>query len=238
MIRLHALCKRHVAGGVCRVVADAITAELPGGRSIALLGRNGAGKSSLLRMIAGTLAPDSGRISSSGSISWPVGFAGAFHGELTGAQNARFVARIYGVDSDRLCADVEAVARLGPHIHQPVRSYSSGLRARLAFGLSMAIRFDTYLVDEVTSVGDAAFRLHSEALLRDRLRGASAIVVSHQIGMLRRLCDMGAVLDRGRLTLFDDLEAAIRHHGRLMQAEAEARVWMGRVGMAGMEAPA
>ncbi|MFD1912432.1 ABC transporter ATP-binding protein [Halodurantibacterium flavum] len=218
MIRLEHLCKRFVTGGVLRVVADGINLTLPPRRAIALLGRNGAGKSSLMRMIAGTMAPTSGRVHVTGSVSWPVGFAGHFHPEMTGAQTARFVARTSGVDTDMLQDIVGDLAGLGPHYTLPVGSYSAGMKARLAFALSMGIHFDTYLVDEVTSVGDAAFREKSQALLLERLKHSGAIVVSHSMPVLRGLCTMGAVLEAGRLTLYDDLEEAIALHMRQMAA--------------------
>ena len=218
MIRLIDLCKTYHVNGVPTVVADNINATFPTGVSVALLGRNGAGKSSLLRLISGTMAPSSGRIIADGAISWPVGFAGSFHGDLTGAQNVRFVARIYGVDTDALVEFVEDFAELGEHFHLPFRTYSTGMRARLAFGLSMGIRFDTYLVDEVTSVGDAAFRKKSEAVFLERMRESGAIVVSHNMPFIRRICEAGAVLEDGRLTWHDNVEDAIAHHQENMQA--------------------
>jgi capsular polysaccharide transport system ATP-binding protein len=216
MIELTELRKTFAARAGRQVVADGITAIFPKGASVALLGRNGAGKSSLLKMIAGTMDPDSGRIASEGSVSWPVGFAGSFHGELTGAQNTRFIARVYGVDTAELADYVADFAELGRHFEMPVRTYSAGMRARLAFGISMGIAFDTYLVDEVTSVGDAAFKRKSEEVFRHRLRTSGAIVVSHAMGLIRRVCTAGAVLDRGRLSFYDDVEAAIRHHEALL----------------------
>jgi capsular polysaccharide transport system ATP-binding protein len=212
MIELVGLTKAFRAGPGRKVVADRIDAVFPAGASVALLGRNGAGKSSLLKLIAGTLAPDAGEVRARGSISWPVGFAGSFHGELSGRQNARFIARVYGVDTGELCGFVQDFAELGAHYDLPVRSYSAGMRARLAFGISMGIDFDTYLVDEVTSVGDAAFKAKSERVFRERLRTSGAIVVSHTMGLVRRICDCGAVLEDGRLTWHDDVGDAIRHH--------------------------
>lgn len=206
MIILQDLYKRFARGPL---VAQGITARFPAGQATALLGRNGAGKSSLLAMIAGTLRPDAGRVHRQGRVSWPVGFAGAFHPDLTGAQNTVFVARIYGVDSGALLAFVRDMSGLGPAMGQPVRRYSSGMRARLGFALSMGIPFDMYLVDEVTAVGDAAFRRDTAALLRARLAQAGAIVVSHAPDQLRGLCRSGAVLQNGRLQMFDDLEEAI-----------------------------
>lgn len=218
MVRLENLTKIHYLGGQQTRVADNICATFPSKTSVALLGRNGAGKSTLLRMIAGTMNPTSGRIVSTGAISWPVGFAGSFHPDLTGAQNARFIARVYGVDTDLLIDYVADFAELGPRLYLPFRSYSSGMRSRLAFGVSMGIKFDTYLVDEVTSVGDAAFRKKSAAVFKDRMRDAGALVVSHSMTTIRRLCTAGAVLEKGKLTYFDDLEEAITVHTKNMDA--------------------
>ena len=218
MIHLDHLTKTFFLKGQRRTVADDITATFPTGTSVALLGRNGAGKSSLLKMIAGTLDPTSGQILSTGTISFPVGFAGSFHGDLSGAQNARFVARIYGVDTEELLAFVEDFAEMGSYFHMPFRTYSSGMRARLAFGVSMAIPFDTYLVDEVTAVGDAAFRTKSGIVFRARMASAGAIVVSHSMAVLRELCTSGAVLENGKLYYYENLEDAIRHHDRNMAA--------------------
>lgn len=212
MIRLVDISKTYVLDGTRQTVANQINATFPTGVSVGLFGRNGAGKSTLLRIIAGTIKPTSGRVVTDGTISWPVGFAGSFHGDLTGAQNTRFIARVYGVDTDTLVQFVEDFAELGHHFHLPFRSYSSGMRSRLAFGVSMGIRFDTYLVDEVTSVGDAAFQKKSEEVFNRRMKDSGAIVVSHSMGLMRRLCTMGMVLEHGNLIVFDNIEHAIRRH--------------------------
>ena len=214
MIKLENLTKTFNLRRSKKVVADKINVTFPSRRSIALLGRNGAGKSTLLRMIAGTIEPTSGRILSSGSISWPVGFAGSFHRDLTGAQNVRFVARIYGVDTDELSNFVEEFAKLGGHYHMPILTYSSGMKSRLAFGCSMGIAFDTYLVDEVTSVGDAIFRKASTEIFQDRMKNSGAIVVSHSMPQIKKMCDAGAILENGKLTYFDDLDEAIFEYER------------------------
>jgi capsular polysaccharide transport system ATP-binding protein len=218
MIRLENLSKVYVRDGYRKIVADRISVTFPSGVSVGLLGRNGAGKSTLLRMIAGTLSPTSGRVVSDGTISWPVGFAGSFHANLTGAQNTRFIARVYGVDTDALVDFVEDFAELGHHFHLPISTYSSGMHSRLAFGVSMGIRFDTYLVDEVTSVGDAAFRKKSDDVFLSRMRASGAIVVSHSMETMRQLCTMGVVLENGELRVFDNIEYAIRHHLTNMRA--------------------
>ena len=217
MIRFENLTKSFSIRGERRVVIDNLNLTLPTGKSLALLGRNGAGKSTLLQMIAGTMRPDSGRIIHSGTVSWPVGFGGSFHRELTGAQNIRFIARIYGVDTDALMAFVEDFSELGKFFHMPVRSYSSGMRSRLTFGASMGIRFDTYLVDEVTAVGDASFRRKSRSVFADRMRHSSAILVNHSMGQLRQFCNAGLVLEGGQLQYFDDLEEAIEVHQAMME---------------------
>lgn len=220
MIELRNLTKTFLLNGQRKTVARNINAVFPSGVSVALLGRNGAGKSSLLKMIAGTMDPTEGEILSTGTVSWPVGFAGSFHPDLTGAQNTRFIARIYGVETTELIDFVERFAELGAHYHLPLRSYSSGMRSRLAFGVSVGIPFDTYLIDEVVSVGDAIFRRKSGDLLRDRMRSSSAIVVTHSMPMVRQLCDVGAVLEDGALTYYEDLEEAIAHHERNMATPA------------------
>ncbi|MGD9861814.1 MAG: ABC transporter ATP-binding protein [Pseudodonghicola sp.] len=218
MIRFENLTKSFRLRGERKVVIDNLNLTLPTGKSLALLGRNGAGKSTLLQMIAGTMRPDSGRIVSDGSISWPVGFAGSFHRELTGAQNVRFIARVYGVDTDGLIAFVEDFAELGKSFHMPVRSYSSGMRSRLTFGASMGIHFDTYLVDEVTAAGDAAFKRKSRAVFADRMKNSSAIMVNHSMSEIRQFCDAGLVLENGQIQYFDDLEEAIETHEAILGA--------------------
>lgn len=215
MIVFRNLTKSFRVRGVRKVVIDNLNLTLPTGRSLALLGRNGAGKSTLLKMISGTLQPDSGDILSDGTISWPVGFGGSFHPDLTGAQNVRFVARVYGVDTESLIDFVRDFADIGGHFDMPVRSYSSGMRSRLVFGLSMGVRFDTYLVDEVTAVGDANFKRKSRAVFAERMKTASAIMVSHSMSEIRQFCDAGLVLDHGRLSYFDEVEDAIKAHQAL-----------------------
>lgn len=218
MIKLENLTKIYRLDGRRKVVADNITAVFPTGKAVALLGRNGAGKSSMLRMMAGSMLPTSGRILSTGRISWPVGFAGAFHKELSGEQNVRFLARVYGLDTDAVSDFVQDFAGLGQHYYLPFRTYSSGMRSRLAFGASMAVPFDTYLIDEVTAVGDASFRKKSTALLKERLHTSSAIVVSHSLGTIKRICQAGAVLENGKLHYYDDVNDAIAHHNANMEA--------------------
>lgn len=212
MIRLHNVTKTFRLEGISKTVLRNATLTLESRRSYGLLGRNGAGKSTLLRMIAGTQDPTSGWIEVTGSISWPVGFAGSFHPDMSGAQNTRFVARIYGVDSDELVAFTADFAELGDHFYLPIRTYSSGMIARLAFGLSMGISFDTYLVDEITAVGDESFRRKSNDIFLDRISTGGAIVVNHSAAVIRQLCNAVLVLENGELRVFDDVDEGIRYH--------------------------
>ncbi|MBU2980675.1 ABC transporter ATP-binding protein [Lentibacter algarum] len=215
MIRFENLTKSYRVGHRRKVVIDNLNLTLPTGRSLALLGRNGAGKSTLLNIISGAIPATSGRVIKEGTLSWPVGFGGSLHREMTGAQNVRFVARVYGVDTSMLETFVEDFAELGVHYHSPVRTYSSGMKARLGFGLSMGIKFDTYLIDETTAVGDASFIHKSRAIFLERVKNASAIMVSHQMKTLREFCDSGIVLANGKLEVFEDLDEAIARHRKL-----------------------
>ena len=218
MIRLEHLTKTFTLNGKSKTVANNMSVTFPTNVAVGLLGRNGTGKSTLLRMIGGVDKPTSGRIVSTGSISPPVSFGGSFHADMTGRQNVRFVGRIYGVDTDDLCDFVEDFAELGVHFRLPVRTYSSGMRSRLAFGTSMGIGFDTYLIDEVTSVGDAAFKRRCADVLAERMRTAGSIVVTHSMGQIRDLCESGAVLENGKITYYEDVEEAIAHHEANMAA--------------------
>jgi len=226
MIALTNLSKTYGMHGVSKTVARDINFTFPTQESVGLLGRNGAGKSTLLRMIAGLVEPDEGKITTGGRVSWPVGFQGSFHPDLSGSENTRFVARLYGVDTDEMSGFVSEFAELGDHFRLPVRSYSAGMRARLAFAVSMAVPFEIYLIDEVTSVGDTRFRMKSEAALVARMNNCGAIVVSHSIEMLRRICTSGVVLESGRLFYYQRIERAIEHYNFLMQGRLPP--WMRR----------
>jgi capsular polysaccharide transport system ATP-binding protein len=217
MIRLEQATKFARTKGIAKPIINGVSLTFPRGKSIGLLGRNGAGKSTLLRLIAGTLRLDGGRIVRRGKVSWPLGFAGSFQGSMTGEQNVRFVARIYGVDSEELIEYVESFADIGPFFRAPTSTYSSGMKARLAFGLSMGINFDYYLVDEITAVGDSNFKEKCKAVFDERLTNSDVIMVSHSTGTIRDYCDCGVVLENGRLTYYDDVEDAIRAHDANMK---------------------
>jgi capsular polysaccharide transport system ATP-binding protein len=222
MIRLENVCKAYSIRGGTRVVARNISAVFPKGKSVGLLGRNGAGKSSLVRMISGAMEPDSGRILIEGSVSWPVGFSGSFHRDLTGAQNTRFIARVYGVDTQELMDFVADFSELGKQFHQPIHTYSAGMKSRLAFGVSMGIHFDMYLVDEVTAVGDSSFQEKSEAVFMERMSSSGAIFISHSVSSVRRVCSAVATLENGVLTYFDDVNEGIAHHQENMTRRSDS----------------
>ena len=219
MIQIENLTKAYrFRGSVKHIVRDA-NLTIPTGATVGLMGRNGAGKSTLLQLIAGTINPDRGRVRVSGTVSWPIGLAGCIHPEMTGRQNVRFIARVYGVDTDELVDFVGDFAQLGAHYGQPVRTYSSGMRARLNFGMSMGIRFDTYLIDEVTSVGDASFRARSFELFADRVLSSGAIFVSHSNDQVKLFCKHGIVLENGKLTYYEDVNEAVDRHMRNMMGD-------------------
>lgn len=217
MIELRNVSKYYRTQGGRKVVLDRLTLTLPAGAKVGLLGRNGAGKSTLLGMIAGVVKPNSGEIVRHASISWPLGLAAANHKDLTGAQNVRFVARIYGVDTDELIAYVQNFAELGDFFDMPVRSYSSGMKARLAFGMSMGISFDWYLVDEITAVGDTNFRRKSLSVFKNRLNQAGMLMVSHSLNTINTYCTSGLVLENGQAHYFEDIAEAVEMHRNNMK---------------------
>jgi capsular polysaccharide transport system ATP-binding protein len=201
-----------------QVVLRDVSMAIPEGHGLGVLGANGAGKSTLIRLLAGTERPDAGRISrGTMAVSFPLGFSGTMHTKLSGLENVVFLARLYGVDEREAAAYVEEFAELGAYFRMPVGTYSSGMRGRLAFGACLAIQFDIYLIDEVTSVGDARFRVKCLDAFRERMDRADVIMVTHDYETMRAYCDIGAVLRDGTLTLYDDLEAAIDEHARSMR---------------------
>jgi len=213
MIALEHVSKSYrVTHGWHRVLND-VTCRFPKGRNVGILGLNGAGKSTLLRLIGGVEPPDSGDIYRSCSVSWPIAFTGAFPPTLTGRENARFVARLYGVPPGQVEAFAEDFTELGEYFDEQVLTYSSGMRARLGFAVSIAVKFDCYLLDEATSVGDWRFTAKCLRAFRERREESSVIMVSHNQETVRQTCDMGAVLASGQLTFYEDVKEAISVYG-------------------------
>ena len=209
----------HVRSFHKQVFTDLSFAIKPGD-SIGICGANGAGKSTLMRMIAGVELPTAGKVRRSMTTSWPIGYGSCFQSSLTGADNARFIARIYNQDERHVIDYVEDFAQLGPYLHQAVETYSAGMNARLAFGISLAIDFQCYLVDEVTGAGDERFRMRCEEALLNRRDHATLIMVSHDPGTLRQYCRRGAVVYGGTLVFYDDIEEANDVHHRLQTLAA------------------
>jgi capsular polysaccharide transport system ATP-binding protein len=212
MIRLHNVLKTYDTRQGNRTVLDNINLEVAPGERLGVLGRNGAGKSTLIRLIGGTEQPTSGTVQRDMSISWPLAFAGGFHGALTGLDNVRFICRIYGAPIEPAVEFVERFAELGPYLREPVKKYSSGMRARLAFAISMGVEFDCFLIDEIVAVGDDRFHAKCHAELFEKRRDRAMIIVSHNAGFIREHCTRAAVLSEGKLLNFDSVDEALAFH--------------------------
>lgn len=215
MISFRNVSKHFVTNQHRKVILDHVSVDFLPGVSYGLIGVNGAGKSTTMRLIAGTLLPNRGRVIRKRRISWPLGFAGGFNGMMTGKENVTFVARAYGEDPRRVIDFVADFAELGDYLDAPYRTYSSGMMARLAFGLSMAIEFECYLIDEITAVGDARFQERCRVALEQRRTKADVIMVSHSMGTIKAFCNQAMVLVDGRLIQFPAVEPAIEAYYRL-----------------------
>jgi len=192
-----------------------VTLSIPSDINIAVLGPNGVGKSTLIRMMGGADMPNKGRIHSNKNISWPLGLQGGLQGSMSGRENTRFVARIHGYKNTKVIEQqVADFAEIGKFFDEPVKTYSSGMRSKVTFGLSMAFdfNFDVLLLDELGAVGDANFKKKSDALLKERFAKTKLIVVSHSIAQLRKQCQAGLVIKNQSLTYFADIELAIKEY--------------------------
>ena len=215
MIELSHVCKSYSLPHGRKTVLSDISHTFREGVNMGILGLNGSGKSTLMRVICGAESPDKGRVKRTSRVSWPIGFSGGFHGSLTGRENMRFTCRIYGADIRHVTDFVEDFSELGPYMDMPIRTYSSGMKAKLAFGLSMAIGFDFYLIDEGYAVGDASFRAKSEKVFQERKAHSTLLVVAHSASVIRSNCDNAAILKEGRLHLFDSLDEALASYEEL-----------------------
>ncbi len=215
MIICSNVAKSYSHGGERKHVFDGVNLTIRKGERVALLGRNGAGKSTLIKLIGGVELPSSGKIVRQMSVSWPLGFAGGFQGSLTGYDNARFIARIYQRDYADVRRFVEDFTELGRQLKMPVKTYSSGMRARLAFALSLSIEFDCYLIDEIILVGDQNFQRKCQAEMFDKRQDRAMIVASHSPDFMRAFCNRAIIIDKGKAVPYDDVDLALNIYSGL-----------------------
>jgi len=212
MIELRSLSKSYPSRHGRRYVFRDLSFTFPPGANIGLIGRNGAGKSTLLRLLGGIDQPDGGAVVTDARISWPVGLSGGFNVNLTARENVQFVCRVHGAWGAELREKVrfvESFAEIGDYFDLPMRSFSSGMRSRVAFGLSMAFDFDYYLIDEVMAVGDAQFKAKSKVVLKQRLAKANLIMTTHNMSDVRQYCNLVVHVDAGHVTVYDDIEKGV-----------------------------
>jgi capsular polysaccharide transport system ATP-binding protein len=215
MIICRDICKTYTHGGGRNQVLSGVNLVVEKGERIGLLGRNGAGKTTLIKLIGGVELPTSGKVSRHMSVSWPLGFLGGFQGSLTGYDNARFIARIYERDYHEVRAFIEDFTELGRQLKMPVKTYSSGMRARLAFALSLAIEFDCYLIDEIILVGDQNFHRKCTYELFEKRADRTMILASHSTEFVREFCNRAVVIHKGKATEYQDVALAIETYSQL-----------------------
>jgi capsular polysaccharide transport system ATP-binding protein len=208
-LRVEGLGKVYESGGTNKRVFSDLNFTVPRNGRLAILGRNGQGKSTLIRILGGVMPPTEGRLEWSMAASWPIGFAGGFQGSLTGIDNIRFLSRLYKRDYRTTLDRVEEFAELGSALKRPVKHYSSGMRARLAFGLSLAIEFECYLIDELIAVGDARFQEKCYVELFEHRKDRAFMMASHDMGTIAGVCDRALVIESGKAKLFNDIEEAV-----------------------------
>ena len=212
MITLNNICKSYETRQGLRSVLSDVNLSVAKGERVGILGRNGAGKSTLIRLISAVERPTSGTIQRDMSISWPLAFGGAFQGSLTGLDNIRFICRVYGVPIPPAIDYVEEFSELGVYLREPVKKYSSGMRARLAFGISMAVEFDCFLIDEIVAVGDDRFQEKSRIELFEKRADRAMIIVSHSADFIRAHCQHAVVLVNGKLHNFAQVDEAFHFY--------------------------
>ncbi|MGE6528788.1 ABC transporter ATP-binding protein [Pseudomonas sp. NPDC077382] len=213
MFEVRNLTKSYLTPKGRRYIFKNLSLSIPPGLNIGLIGRNGAGKSTLMRLLSGADIPDSGVVVTNQSISWPVGLSGGFQGSMSGRENVKFVSRVYGATGEAMREKiryVEDFAEIGDWFDQPVKTYSSGMRSRLAFGLSMAFDFDYYLIDEVMSVGDAHFKRKCAQVFEEKLQASKIVLVSHSMGDIEKHCDMVLLVEHGEVRLYEDIAEGIK----------------------------
>jgi capsular polysaccharide transport system ATP-binding protein len=219
MIELHNLTKSYRTRAGRHFVFKDLNVTIPTQANVALLGRNGAGKSTLMRILGGIDYPDSGKVISDVSISWPLALSGGFQGSLSGRENAKFVCRIYGKEAElkSKLAFIKEFSGIEEFFEEPVKSYSSGMKARIAFALSMAFEFDVYLVDEITAVGDQDFKQKSQKAFDSMRERAGVVMVSHNMATLKQQCDMAILLENSTAKVFEDIEEGVAYYQGQLQ---------------------
>lgn len=217
MIKLKSVTKSYISPKIGRrTILDSVDFEFPSDKNIGILGKNGAGKSTLMRLLSGQEMPDDGIIEVGNTrLSWPLGTGGGIHGTLTGRENIMFLCKLYDYPFEEAFKFVEGFANLGDYMYVPVKNYSAGMKSRLGFGVSMILNFDTYLIDEGFSAGDASFRKKSKDIFEEKSKNANLIVVSHNPTTIKRLCDWVAILSYGKLELYTDIDKAIEVYTKL-----------------------
>jgi len=218
MIKLQNVTKFYKTSKGKKYILKNVTLDLPEGKNIGILGINGAGKSTFLRILGGIDFPNSGKVISDKTFSWPMGLGGGFQGSMTGKQNVRFVARIFGKDDKEINKIIEFVknfSELGDYFDMPIKYYSSGMRSRLNFSLSLAFDFDYLLIDETLSVGDARFKQKSKDALMKKMEKSNVLMVSHSMGDLKKICDIGIVLHEGNIEYYDKIDDAINRYSEI-----------------------
>ena len=219
MIKLDNLTKFYpLSNGDKHFVFREFTFTFPDDCSIGLIGRNGAGKSTLMRLLSGADIPNAGKVITDKKISWPVGLAGGFQHALSARDNVKFIARVYGYRGEALEEKVryiEEFAEIGKYFDEPMNTYSSGMRSRIGFGLSMAFDFDYYLIDEAGAVGDAKFKHKSDAIYKEKLSNSKVIMVSHDMSEIEQWCDKVILVNCGTATVYDDVKEGIEMYKRI-----------------------
>lgn len=218
MIELRHVSKYYNTKNGRKVILNDVSQVIPSDVNLGILGRNGAGKSTLLRMLGGIDFPTEGDIHSEQSFSWPMGLAGGFQGSMTGRQNVKFVCRIYGKDDSQIDKAIEYVrefSELGDYFDMPIKLYSSGMKSRLSFGLSLFFDFDYLIIDETLSVGDANFQKKAKAALHKKIENCNILLVSHAMGTLQELCDAGILLHQGQVTYYENINDAVAAYNEI-----------------------
>lgn len=215
MIVLKKITKRYNTREGSNTVLNGVSLQVKRGEKIGILGRNGSGKSTLIRLISGAERPTSGNITRSMSVSWPLAFGGAFQGSLTGLDNLRFICRVYGTSAESKIDYVQEFSELGKYLREPVKTYSAGMRARLAFAISMVVEFDCFLIDEVISVGDARFHAKCQQELFEKRKDRAMIIVSHEAHNIREHCSRACVINNGILHEFLDIDTAYEYYNSI-----------------------